>query len=131
MYENRYRVDLLPHSLQLMAEDLGSENMGVLVASYANRMLHVPAQKPTAVMVELLGLGLAEKIVECYARISLSIPVCKKWQNYYRDLEMLKLKRDGKSQLELCQMYHLSSRYISDCLRRAALAEVGSADSGN
>ena len=111
--------DLLPKSIQQLADTIGLGGSLLIVKAYRNSVLHVPNGQPGTELIKLLGIETAALFVQEYRRVSLPIPKCQTLFNYWRNLEMLKLKNEGKSILELCVLYSLSRRRVSKCLADA------------
>lgn len=110
--------ELLPASMQEMADTIGLEGTLKVIEQYGNERFNVPVRAPTAKMVERLGEDLAKAIVANYSREMLTIPKCQKLKNYFRDLEMTKLRREGKSIPELVKLFGLSRRHLERELLR-------------
>ena len=113
--------DLLPASMQRLADEIGLDGTLVIIKAYQNSVLNVPHNHPTKRLIELLGIETASLFVQEYRQISLPIPECKKLSNYLRSLEILKLKDEGMSILELCKLYGLSRRCVFKSLADARI----------
>jgi hypothetical protein len=104
--------ELLPATMQEMADTIGLDNTLKVIEQYASERFNVPVRDPTPKMIERLGTDLARTIVQQYSRELLTIPKCCKLKNHFRDLEIAKLRAGGKSIPELVRLFGLTRRHI-------------------